>query len=68
MAITRAIVALGKSMQLTVIAEGVENVQQAEFLKELGCDEVQGYYYSPPVDIATFERLLWVQKVDAQRV
>ena len=59
-AITRAIVALGRSMQLTVVAEGVENAQQAEFLKQLGCDEVQGYYYSPPVDPAAFERLLQV--------
>ena len=56
-AITRAIIALGKSMQLTVVAEGVENEQQAEFLKQLGCDEVQGFYFSPPVDAATFERL-----------
>jgi diguanylate cyclase (GGDEF)-like protein/PAS domain S-box-containing protein len=56
-AITRAIVALGKSMQLTVVAEGVENAQQAELLKQLGCDEVQGFYYSPPIDVAQFEQL-----------
>jgi len=54
-AITRAIVALGHSLRLKVLAEGVETREQEAFLKELGCDGVQGYYYSKPVDVATFE-------------
>jgi EAL domain-containing protein (putative c-di-GMP-specific phosphodiesterase class I) len=45
-------------MQLTVIAEGVEHEHQATFLREIGCDEVQGYYYSAPVDAEHFERLI----------
>jgi len=61
-AIARAIVALSKSLQLTVIAEGVENAQQAEFLTALGCDEAQGYFYDPPLDTLRFERLLTARK------
>jgi EAL domain-containing protein (putative c-di-GMP-specific phosphodiesterase class I) len=44
-------------MQMTVIAEGVENEQQAMFLKGLGCDQVQGFYYSPPLPADEFEKL-----------
>ena len=58
MAITRAILALGHSLRLTVLAEGVETAEQADFLKELECDEAQGYYYSRPLDAASFWMLL----------
>lgn len=54
-AITRAIVALGHSLRLRVLAEGVETPEQVAFLKELGCDAAQGYYYSKPIDAAAFE-------------
>ncbi|MCB1970997.1 MAG: EAL domain-containing protein [Geminicoccaceae bacterium] len=54
--IVRAIINLGHSLGLRVIAEGVETAAQLESLKELGCDEVQGDYMSPPVDAVTFER------------
>ena len=47
--------ALGKALDLTVIAEGVETKQQAAFLKENGCHEVQGYLYSKPVSAADLE-------------
>jgi EAL domain-containing protein (putative c-di-GMP-specific phosphodiesterase class I) len=53
-AIARAVIALGNSMQLTVIAEGVETEQQATFLRAEGCDEGQGYLYSRPVSGADF--------------
>jgi diguanylate cyclase (GGDEF)-like protein/PAS domain S-box-containing protein len=56
-AITKAIVALGKSMQMTVIAEGVEHERHVTYLKGVGCDEAQGYYYSAPVDAERFEEL-----------
>lgn len=58
MAITRAIIALGHNLHLTVLAEGIETVEQAAFLKELGCDEAQGYYFSRPMDSASFREFL----------
>lgn len=66
MAITRAILALGHSLKLTVLAEGVETAEQAAFLNELKCDEVQGYYYSRPLDAESFRKLLAKQKFGAE--
>ena len=48
-AITIAIIQLGKSLNLSVIAEGVETEEQADFLLRHGCNLAQGYYYSRPV-------------------
>ncbi|WP_183136023.1 bifunctional diguanylate cyclase/phosphodiesterase [Pseudomonas viridiflava] len=48
-AIVRAIIALGRSMQLTVIAEGVENSEQQQFLAAEGCEQIQGYIVSLPL-------------------
>jgi diguanylate cyclase (GGDEF)-like protein len=50
-AIIKASIALAKTFKLSVTAEGVENAEQEEFLKALGCDVIQGYYYSKPLDI-----------------
>ena len=51
-AIASAVVALGRSMQMSVVAEGVETELQAEFLRGLGCDEMQGYLLSRPLPAA----------------
>jgi diguanylate cyclase (GGDEF)-like protein/PAS domain S-box-containing protein len=48
-AITTAVIALGHSLGLKVVAEGVESLAQAEFLRDLGCDEIQGYLLSRPM-------------------
>ncbi|MBF0294156.1 MAG: EAL domain-containing protein [Magnetococcales bacterium] len=56
--IVSAIIALGRSLRLTVVAEGVENVDQLEFLRREGCDELQGYYFSRPLDVDAFTQLL----------
>ncbi len=55
-AITRAIVAMAHSFGMSVIAEGVETVEQLEFLHALGCEEFQGYLFSKPVPAAEAER------------
>jgi EAL domain-containing protein (putative c-di-GMP-specific phosphodiesterase class I) len=57
-AITRAIIAMGKSLNMTLIAEGVETQEQAEFLRAHACDQFQGYYFSRPVDKDKFAELL----------
>ena len=44
-----AIVAMARAIGMRVVAEGVETAQQLHILQELRCDEVQGYYMSPPV-------------------
>ena len=56
-AITLAIIALAHSLGLRAVAEGVETEAQFEFLKERGCDEVQGYLFSPPVPALKFAQL-----------
>ena len=57
-AITKAIVAMSKGLQLKVIAEGVEELEQQIKLKEMGCDGAQGYLFSPPVPANIFENFL----------
>ncbi len=55
--ITSAVIGLGHRLGLEVVAEGVENEAQLEFLRREGCDEVQGYYFShplPPAKITAF--------------
>ncbi|WP_255438290.1 EAL domain-containing protein [Ammoniphilus sp. YIM 78166] len=54
-AITKAIIDLGHYFNLSVIAEGVETLQQYEFLRENGCDQIQGYYVSAPLKADEFE-------------
>ena len=49
-AIAQAVVALGHGMHLNVLAEGVEDADQASYLRDLGCDEVQGFLYGRPVE------------------
>lgn len=52
-AITRAIIAMAKSLNIKVLAEGVETVEHLNFLKENGCDEIQGYLLCEPSPIET---------------
>lgn len=55
--IVRAINAMGHSLNLTVTAEGVENERQYEFLKGIGCDYIQGYYFSKPLPAKEVKKL-----------
>jgi diguanylate cyclase len=52
-AIIRAVLALGESLNIPVLAEGVETLQQLTFLRDQGCDEVQGYYLGRPSEKLT---------------
>ena len=56
--IVKAIIAMAHNLNLKVIAEGVEDEHQLEFLKEHKCDIIQGYLFSPPVPAAEFSDLL----------
>jgi diguanylate cyclase (GGDEF)-like protein/PAS domain S-box-containing protein len=57
-AITKAIIAMAHSLKLKVVAEGVENVEQLEFLRENKCDLIQGYLFSKPLPADAFAMLL----------
>ncbi|GIZ10821.1 bifunctional diguanylate cyclase/phosphodiesterase [Pseudomonas sp. NCCP-436] len=57
-AITRAIIAMARSLDLKVVAEGVETLVQMDFLRDQDCDEVQGYLISRPVESEVFAELL----------
>jgi len=57
-AIVKTIIGMAKSLHLTVVAEGVENGVQLQFLQDLGCAYYQGYYFSTPIPVAGFSRFL----------
>lgn len=61
-AITHAVLALVHSLKRSVVAEGVETREQLQFLIENGCDEVQGFYFSPPLPEKEFRRFLADEK------
>ncbi len=57
-ALTEAIIAMGKTLSLTVIAYGVETLEQMNFLSDQSCDEMQGFYFSKPIIPERFADLL----------
>jgi diguanylate cyclase (GGDEF)-like protein len=61
--IVMAVVALAHGLGLAVVAEGVETDAQLERLRELGCDEMQGFLFSRPVSADRFEQLLMLETV-----
>ncbi len=56
--VVRAMISMGRSLQMKVVAEGVETREQLECLRRYGCPEGQGYYFSRAVDAENFTRLL----------
>lgn len=63
-AITEAIIAMGRTLSLTVIAEGVETKEQEAFLREHECDQSQGYYFSKPISPEQFVEFMQVRAAD----
>ncbi|PHS68753.1 MAG: hypothetical protein COB23_08595 [Methylophaga sp.] len=57
-AIVSSTILLAHNLGLSVVAEGVEDVEQLALLRDLGCDEIQGYYFSPPIPADQFIKLL----------
>ena len=64
-AVISTVVDLAKNLNMEVISEGVETLEQVEFLTEINCAMVQGYYFAKPMNMASFEEL-W-QKDMAER-
>lgn len=57
--ILRMIIELSKQLGIQVLSEGVETLEQADFLREMGCDMFQGYYFAKPMDVEEFEKAYW---------
>jgi len=57
-AIVSAVVALGHAMGLSVVAEGVETAEQAAIVRRLGCDELQGFYFTKPMAMDALQRVV----------
>jgi len=56
--IIKSIIMMAKDLEIETVAEGVETKEQVEFLREIGCDLAQGFYYAKPMSISDFESLL----------
>jgi len=56
--IAKAIYAMAENLGFTVVAEGVESVEQEEFLKKIGCQEAQGYLYGKPINAQEFAKVI----------
>ncbi len=54
--ILRMIISLAKSLNMKVITEGVEQIEQVQFLREYGCDIFQGFYFAKPMSVEEFEK------------
>ncbi|WP_138379260.1 EAL domain-containing protein [Luteithermobacter gelatinilyticus] len=63
-AITDAVIRLGHSLGLTVVAEGVETEEHVQLLRQKGCDVMQGYYFSRPLDARAFE--VWLEQYNSR--
>lgn len=49
---------MAKRLKLQIVAEGIEEKEQVDFLKEIGCNLIQGFYFAKPMPVDEFERLL----------
>jgi EAL domain-containing protein (putative c-di-GMP-specific phosphodiesterase class I) len=63
--IVQAIISLAHSLRLKVVAEGVETTEQLRALRAMGCDQYQGFHFSPPLPAGQFAELLRRSEEDA---
>jgi EAL domain-containing protein (putative c-di-GMP-specific phosphodiesterase class I) len=61
--IADAVIAMGKSLSVTVVAQGVETGEQAECLRAHACDEIQGFYFNRPLPPDEFTKLLFAPDI-----
>ncbi len=66
LSIVRAIVALARSLEIEVVAEGIESEEQCSILRELGCEYGQGFYFSPPLDGVTAMEMVRTSEKDSR--
>lgn len=64
MQFAESVIAMGKNLSLTVVAQGVETRAQAEFLREHACDELQGFYLNRPLPPDEFAKLLLANETE----
>ena len=57
--IVRSVIELADALSIASVAEGVENAETADRLREYGCEYVQGHYFSPPVPAAAIRLGIW---------
>ena len=62
MAIASTVIAMARTLDLKVVAEGVETEEQLDFLQENGCDVLQGFYFSKPVAAADLKQVLYANR------
>ncbi|MEG2087908.1 MAG: EAL domain-containing protein, partial [Angelakisella sp.] len=66
--IIASVIRMAKWLNIPVIAEGAETGEQVEFLRSVGCDYVQGFYYARPMPIVEYEQLCHRLAIDMQRI
>ncbi len=62
--IIQALVKMAHALNMKVLAEGVETLEQAQFLRDIGCIMVQGYFFSRPISVEDFEKLIKESKIE----
>ncbi len=65
-AVVDAIIQMAHRLKMEVVAEGVESVQQLNLLRDMGCDYIQGYYYSKPIPMNELIEFLQIWEVEQQ--